>query len=84
MAATPPSPVAAAPPVTASAATTTADGTPTTWRGEPEIYTDDTMNHGLAKGTTNTYLIPGMDEMSAEEYRDNLQKTIIARQVSIP
>ena len=53
---------------------------------EPEIFiepTDDSMNHGLAKGTTNTYIIPGMDEMSAEEYRDKLQETVSARQVSI-
>lgn len=36
---------------------------------------------GLAAGTTNTYAIPGMDEMSPEEYRDKLQETISARQV---
>ena len=35
---------------------------------------------GLAKGTANTYVIPGMDEMSGEEYRAALQKTISDRQ----
>jgi len=35
---------------------------------------------GLAKGTTNTYVIPGMEEMSPEEYRAKLQETISARQ----
>jgi hypothetical protein len=35
---------------------------------------------GLAKGTVNTYVIPGMDEMSSEEYRDALQQSIIDRQ----
>ena len=35
---------------------------------------------GLAKGTANTYAIPGMESMSAEEYRDKLQETISARQ----
>ena len=37
--------------------------------------------YGLASGTRNTYAIPGMDEMSAEEYRDELQRSISARQV---
>jgi hypothetical protein len=35
---------------------------------------------GLAKGTVNTYLIPGMDEMTGEEYRAALQKSVIERQ----
>lgn len=35
---------------------------------------------GLAKGTTNTYVIPGMDEMTAEEYRDALQRSVSERQ----
>lgn len=35
---------------------------------------------GLARGTTNTYIIPGMDEMSPEEYRAALQQTVIDRQ----
>jgi len=37
---------------------------------------------GLAKGTTNTYVIPGMDEMTGEEYRKALQESVIARQAS--
>jgi len=37
--------------------------------------------YGLASGTRNTYAIPGMEEMSAEDYRDELQRSISARQV---
>ena len=39
-------------------------------------------NGSLAKGTTNTYIIPGMDEMNTEEYRDALQKSISDRQAA--
>ena len=42
---------------------------------------EEYANFGLARGTTNTYVIPGMEEMSPEEYRDKLQETISARQV---
>eukprot|EP00956_Cyclotella_meneghiniana_P013101 scaffold18788_cov66-Cyclotella_meneghiniana.AAC.1 len=35
---------------------------------------------GLARGTTNTYVIPGMDEMTPEEYREKLQASVSARQ----
>jgi len=35
---------------------------------------------GLAKGTANTYIIPGMEEMSGEEYRTALQRTVSDRQ----
>lgn len=35
---------------------------------------------GLASGTTNTYVIPGMDEMSPEEYQAALQKSVSDRQ----
>lgn len=35
---------------------------------------------GLARGTTNTYVIPGMDEMTPEEYREKLQSSVSARQ----
>ena len=35
---------------------------------------------GLAKGTANTYIIDGMDEMSPEEYRKKLQESISGRQ----
>ncbi|KAL3826650.1 hypothetical protein ACHAXA_009091 [Cyclostephanos tholiformis] len=43
---------------------------------------DDVGNvgFGLARGTTNTYVIPGMESMSPEEYRERLQETISARQ----
>ena len=50
----------------------------------PEAGTEaneDYTNFGLARGTTNTYVIPGMEEMSPEEYRSKLQETISARQV---
>jgi hypothetical protein len=39
-------------------------------------------NGSLAKGTTNTYIIPGMDEMNTEEYREALQKSISDRQTA--
>ena len=39
--------------------------------------------YGLASGTRNTYAIPGMDEMSAEEYREELQRSVSARQVCL-
>mmetsp|Transcript_16388 Transcript_16388/g.29603 ORF Transcript_16388/g.29603 Transcript_16388/m.29603 type:complete len:301 (-) Transcript_16388:226-1128(-) len=42
--------------------------------------TDAAQSYGLAKGTTNTYIIDGMAEMSPEEYRAKLQETISARQ----
>jgi len=35
---------------------------------------------GLAQGTTNTYIIDGMDEMTPEEYQKALQESISARQ----
>mmetsp|Transcript_32729 Transcript_32729/g.43490 ORF Transcript_32729/g.43490 Transcript_32729/m.43490 type:complete len:275 (-) Transcript_32729:347-1171(-) len=35
---------------------------------------------GLSTGTRNTYVIPGMDEMSPEEYREALQKSVSDRQ----
>lgn len=43
-------------------------------------YAPDGGSGSLAKGTTNTYIIPGMDSMSAEEYQEALQQSIIARQ----
>ena len=52
-------------------------------KGEEEIDGDEEYaGFGLARGTTNTYAIPGMDEMSPEEYREKLQETISARQAS--
>lgn len=41
---------------------------------------DGTGGFGLAKGTRNTYIIPGMDEMSPEEYRAELQRSVLERQ----
>jgi hypothetical protein len=35
---------------------------------------------GQAADTTNTYIIPGMDEMSPEEYQKELQRSVIERQ----
>jgi hypothetical protein len=41
---------------------------------------DGTGGFGLSKGTRNTYVIPGMDEMSPEEYQKALQQSVIDRQ----
>lgn len=41
---------------------------------------DGTGGLGMAKGTRNTYVIPGMDEMSPEEYQKALQQSITDRQ----
>lgn len=35
---------------------------------------------GLSRGTRNTYVIPGMDEMSPEEYQKALQQSVIDQQ----
>lgn len=35
---------------------------------------------GQAAGTRNTYIIPGMDEMSPEEYQKELQRSVIEAQ----
>lgn len=35
---------------------------------------------GIAKGTRSTYVIPGMEEMTPEEYRDALQRSVSERQ----
>ena len=32
---------------------------------------------GMAKGTKNTYMIPGMEEMSPEEYRKAIDRSIV-------
>jgi len=51
---------------------------------EPEVEGPDYDPAGgqgsLPKDTTNTYIIPGMDEMSPEEYQKALQQSIIDRQ----
>ncbi|KAL7539599.1 hypothetical protein ACHAXR_009426, partial [Thalassiosira sp. AJA248-18] len=80
---TPPTPPAAA--ATPTAATIAPPSPPAisntakedTENDEPPF---DGTGFGLARGTTNTYAIPNMDEMSAEEYRAKLQETISARQ----
>jgi hypothetical protein len=48
--------------------------------GEEGAVYDGTGGMGLAKGTGNTYVIPGMDSMSPEEYRAALQQSISDRQ----
>ena len=45
---------------------------------EGPVY-DGTGGMGQAKGTVNTYIIEGMDEMTSEEYRAALDKTIVDR-----
>jgi hypothetical protein len=37
---------------------------------------------GQAADTTNTYIIPGMEEMSPEEYQKELQRSVIERQAT--
>ena len=46
-----------------------------------EESSEESLGFGLAKGTTNTYIIDGMDEMTPEEYQAKLQETVSARQV---
>eukprot|EP00579_Thalassiosira_antarctica_P014804 CAMPEP_0201949034 /NCGR_PEP_ID=MMETSP0903-20130614/55767_1 /ASSEMBLY_ACC=CAM_ASM_000552 /TAXON_ID=420261 /ORGANISM="Thalassiosira antarctica, Strain CCMP982" /LENGTH=449 /DNA_ID=CAMNT_0048492231 /DNA_START=27 /DNA_END=1378 /DNA_ORIENTATION=- len=45
-----------------------------------EESSEESLGFGLAKGTTNTYIIDGMDEMTPEEYQAKLQETVSARQ----
>jgi len=90
-----PPPVAAAPqpavapvalnPAPVTPAPVTTSSPPASGYGITDLSLDegpafDGTGIGLAKGTTNTYAIPGMDEMSPEEYRNKLQETISARQ----
>lgn len=39
----------------------------------------DDAGIGLSRGTANTYVIPGMDEMTPDEYQKALAQTVIAR-----
>lgn len=39
----------------------------------------DGKSFGVAKGTANTYTLPGMEEMSAEEYQKALEQAVIER-----
>ena len=89
----PTSPTAVSPASTASSttsppeesSTTTQTSKPAAIPKEQEDIDAETISkgYGLASGTTNTYAIPGMEEMSAEEYREELQKSISARQVRL-
>lgn len=49
--------------------------------GPEDGPSEDSVTFGVARGTTNTYAIPGMEEMSPEEYRAKLQETVSAHQV---
>jgi hypothetical protein len=71
------------------ASTTTTTSTTTTAAAPVSIDTDtdlqddkayDGYGFGQARDTVNTYVIPGMDEMSAEEYQVALQQSVINRQ----
>eukprot|EP00577_Skeletonema_sp_RCC1716_P020885 CAMPEP_0113389266 /NCGR_PEP_ID=MMETSP0013_2-20120614/9530_1 /TAXON_ID=2843 ORGANISM="Skeletonema costatum, Strain 1716" /NCGR_SAMPLE_ID=MMETSP0013_2 /ASSEMBLY_ACC=CAM_ASM_000158 /LENGTH=303 /DNA_ID=CAMNT_0000272321 /DNA_START=21 /DNA_END=935 /DNA_ORIENTATION=- /assembly_acc=CAM_ASM_000158 len=73
-----PAPVTPAPATPAPATTESGYGITDTSEDEGPAF--DGKGYGLAKGTANTYIIPGMEEMSAQEYRDKLQETISARQ----
>lgn len=76
--------IATATGATASAATATVEvAEPSTEYSETEegpAYSPAGGQGSLPKDTTNTYIIPGMDEMSPEEYRVALQKSISDRQ----
>lgn len=69
------------PPVESSASVTTIEDPKTEEILEDGPAYDSAGGSGsLARGTTNTYIIPNMDEMSTEEYRAALQKSISDRQ----
>ena len=70
------------PAVTASSSTTSQTKQAAIPKEQEDIDAETiSKGYGLASGTRNTYAIPGMEEMSAEEYRDELQRSISARQV---
>ena len=46
---------------------------------EGPVY-DGKGGMGMAKGTRNTYILPGMDEMTPEEYQAALNQSILSRQ----
>eukprot|EP00578_Thalassiosira_sp_NH16_P002836 CAMPEP_0181134818 /NCGR_PEP_ID=MMETSP1071-20121207/32292_1 /TAXON_ID=35127 /ORGANISM="Thalassiosira sp., Strain NH16" /LENGTH=301 /DNA_ID=CAMNT_0023221365 /DNA_START=38 /DNA_END=943 /DNA_ORIENTATION=+ len=48
--------------------------------GDDDGPSEDSVTFGMARGTANTFIIPGMDEMSGEEYRAKLQETVSAHQ----
>ncbi len=80
--------VTAAPTITASANAATATDIAAELSTETEYseteegpaYSPAGGQGSLPKDTTNTYIIPGMDAMSPEEYRVALQKSISDRQ----
>ena len=76
-------PDATSPAATSSPSTPTSQTKQAAIPKEQEDIDAETISkgYGLASGTRNTYAIPGMEEMSAEEYRDELQRSISARQV---
>jgi hypothetical protein len=74
-------PAAAAPQQAAPAAPAKSKGvTDTNFNDEDGPMYDGAGGMGLSKGTANTYMLEGMDEMSPEEYRDKLQASVSARQ----
>lgn len=74
--------VAVAPPPTAQPAPTQLPrSTATSDESDDEGPTyDGTGGMGQPRGTVNTYIIEGMDEMTSEEYRLALQQSIIDKQ----
>lgn len=74
-------PATPTPPAVSSSASSTLDP-PYVHEHNPEegAAYDGKGGLGLAKGTANTYLIDGMDEMTPEEYRKALQESISGRQ----
>jgi hypothetical protein len=73
--------VAAAPAAVVTPPATAAPAAVDNSNDESPAY-DGTGGMGLAKGTANTYIIDGMDEMSPEEYQKALQQTISDRQTA--
>jgi hypothetical protein len=87
----PPPPFAAAPPQQFSAPTTAANVHLGSADPGPAVIDMDTPSDegaaynglggmGQAPDTVNTYVIPGMDEMTPDEYRKALQDSVIDRQ----
>jgi hypothetical protein len=78
------------PPVTADAATAATTTAPSRAAGPAVIDMDTPSDEGPAYAgrggmgqaahTANTYAIPGMEEMTADEYRAALDRTILERQ----
>jgi len=78
--------IVTSPPQDVQDSATTAAPLPTTLTN-PKPYDDnesegpayDGSGFGVAKGTANTYVIEGMDEMTAEEYQEALSQQVIER-----